>query len=385
MNPWGKLHGVRPTKLVHYMWDEGHTSAEVFAHLLDYYGVSPEKAQLLVEVASSERSFLQQVAAHPDWVSIYIGIPFCPSRCTYCSFISYTLRDTKELRLAYVAALLRELEAVARRIDREGQQVFAVYIGGGTPTCLDCKSFSELLLRVQSLFLGSQTVEFTVEAGRPETITPEKLAAMQQYGVTRVSVNPQTMNQETLRRVGRHHTPDQVKEAAAQVKAAGFVLNMDMILGLPGEKAHHVIDTLRKVLGLRPHNITVHALALKRASILNLENRQDELPSDVEALGMANAVYALLAPTNYQPYYLYRQRSIVGGLENIGYCLPGYECYYNILMIEERMSIYACGAGGVSKILDENLRFSRLANPKDPHMYVDRIDDIIARKQKGGV
>lgn len=385
VNPWGKLKGVRPTKLVHYMWDEGQSLPQIRTALIDRYGLDPTKADLLTTIAQGQRGLFAQIEQNPSWVSVYISIPFCPSRCLYCSFISYTLRDNATLRQRYLQVLMQEITNTAQHIKAQGQQVYTIYIGGGTPTSLDEDSFHQLLEHIDATLCTPQTVEFTVEGGRPETISRTKLDSMGRLGVTRVSVNPQSMQACTLNRIGRWHSPKEVVDAAQEVLSRGFQLNMDIIIGLPGEGVSQVEDTVQQVLDLSPHNITVHGLAIKRAAALNLENQMQDLPHPQTAEKMATLTREQLYNKDYIPYYTYRQRNTIANLENVGYSKAGYPCSYNILMMEERMTIYACGAGGVSKVINPALQFTRQTNPKDPLVYIQRLGKSLDDKERNGV
>ncbi|HHW12368.1 MAG TPA: coproporphyrinogen dehydrogenase HemZ [Firmicutes bacterium] len=376
--PWGILTGVRPSKLYHYLRDLGFSPAEVKERLQAQFMLAPEKAAHLAAVGEVQRPWLQKVAGR---ISIYIGIPFCPTKCHYCSFASYPLATHAHLVEGFLAALAYEIAEIGKTLARMGHSPATLYIGGGTPTVLTADQLRELLEQVSRSFPLGELLEYTVEAGRPDTLDREKLKLLRDYGVTRVSVNPQTFNPRTLVRIGRQHTVEQVEAAVAQVRALDFpCLNMDMILGLPGEQEEDWDYTLEKLLAYRSENITLHTLAPKRAATWDFSQVKGEIAEERVANWLEAGRRRLVA-AGYYPYYLYRQRRIVAGQENSGYTLPGREGIYNIIMMEERATVLGLGGGGMSKWFDPvSLEVSRTPNPKCPATYRGRIKELVAEK-----
>jgi oxygen-independent coproporphyrinogen-3 oxidase len=385
--PWGILSGVRPTKIFHYYRDQGFSPSEITTKLLDIYGLDPSKAGLVTETGYKQEKFFKK----GRFAGIYIGIPFCPSRCRYCSFSAVPLRTHGHLVKSFIHSLLEEIEATAALIREHGFAIDTIYMGGGTPTAIDDHLFAAILdairehLMVRNAYMRSvpsEDLEFTVEAGRPETITWEKLQIMADGGVTRVSVNPQTMNPATLERIGRNHTTMQVYDAVRLVqKLPQFSLNMDLILGLPGENGADFMKTLKEIMAFEPHNITIHTLAPKRASEWRKEFNTLELAKEDDLRQAADEAMVRLRAVNYQPYYLYRQRYILADLENIGYAKPGFENIYNIQMMEERETIFGLGGGAVTKwVTSPDHKVFRHQNPKCPATYSQRIAETIVKK-----
>ena len=380
--PWGILHGVRPTKIVHRWLRGGMTPESIIARLQEDYDCSAGKARLITEVAVRQLPLL----AHSDVrrVSIYVGIPFCLSRCLYCSFPSNLLPGREKLR-AFMDVLARDLAAAADDVRALGLTVESIYIGGGTPTSLPNDFFAEMLKMVYNAFYGSNIAEFTVEAGRPDSMSAEKIAAMKAYAVTRVSVNPQSMQAETLRRIGRHHSPEDIVRMVHEIRAALNVhINMDVILGLPGETAEDVGRTMAAVTALAPDDITLHALALKRGSNLRLkmETEYVELPSDAETQRMSTVAVRAVEQAGYRPYYLYRQGYMSGDLENVGYARAGAESIYNIQIMEERQSIIGIGGAATTKVLGvRSGRMHSAFHAKDLVTYLRDIDIYIEKRR----
>ena len=380
--PWGILHGVRPTKIVH-RWLRGGISPEaVIARLQTDYECSAGKARLITAVAVRQLPFLAQNDVRR--VSIYVGIPFCLSRCLYCSFPSNLLPGREKIR-SFMDVLARDLAAAAEDVRALGLTIESIYIGGGTPTSLPNDFFAEMLKMVYNAFYGSTIAEFTVEAGRPDSMSAEKIAAMKTYAVTRVSVNPQSMQAETLRRIGRHHTPEDIVCMVREIRAAFDVhINMDVILGLPGETAEDVGQTMAQVTALAPDDITLHALALKRGSNLRLkmESEHVELPSDVETQRMSEAAVHAVEEAGYRPYYLYRQGYMSGDLENVGYARAGAESIYNIQIMEERQTIIGIGGAATTKVLGvRSGRMHSVFHAKDLVTYLRDIDIYIEKRR----
>ncbi|BEU87866.1 coproporphyrinogen III oxidase [Selenomonas sp. TAMA-11512] len=377
--PWGILHGVRPTKIVHRLIRDGMEEDEIVNRLIEHYRASYEKARYMTRLAFRQLPFLAQSDSRT--VSVYVGIPFCRTRCLYCSFPAYILPTEEELS-AFFAVWKKDLEAAKEAIDRYGLKVQTIYVGGGTPTSLPDNVFHEMLALVRSSLYRAETVEFTVEAGRPDTITKAKAQSMAALGVTRVSVNPQTMQARTLRRIGRAHTPENVEEMYRLLKGVGdFSVNMDIILGLPGETRDDVRDTMRRVLALHPEDVTLHSLALKRGSILKMHLEAYELPADEEVQAMFDEAMGQVLEAGLQPYYLYRQGYMAGDLENVGCARPGEESIYNIQIMEENQTIIGVGCAATSKVVNHSKRRMRSAfNAKDMITYLRDIDVYIEKR-----
>lgn len=382
--PWGNLTGIRPTKIAYGMLEEGKTEEEIFAFYREKHFVSPQKSRLSIEIAKRERELLSGLHYEKGYsrgYSLYVGIPFCPTTCLYCSFTSFAIGAYRKQVEAYISCLIREMEYVSDRF--KNRILDSVYIGGGTPTTLEPEQLERLLGSLKRLFDFSHVKEFTVEAGRADSITKEKLQVLYRYGVTRISINPQTMKQETLNMIGRRHTVEQVVEAYRLARETGFTnINMDLILGLPGETAQDVQHTIDRVTELAPDSLTVHSLAIKRASRLNQwiqENGVTALRNTDETMAIAARGAALLG---MEPYYLYRQKNMSGNFENVGYALPGKFGLYNILIMEEKQTIMALGAGSISKRVYPEGRIERCDNVKDVAQYIERIDEMIERKER---
>ena len=394
--PYGIMHGVRPTKIIHRWLRDGFgmtkygviDCSKISSRLHEDYLTSYDKSYLLTEVAIRQIPILK--TGGEKIIGVYVGIPFCVTRCLYCSFPSNVLPNDEKVA-EFMSVLTKDINAAAAEIKRYGFKVQSIYVGGGTPTALPEKFFAEMLSKVKSAFYSDGVEEFTVECGRPDTISAEKISAMKNCHVTRVSVNPQTMQQKTLDRIGRQHSTEQVITAFNELRAAGdFNINMDLILGLPGENINDVKDSVKKVLALNPDDVTLHALAIKRGSPLQtmlaeeISHIEDfELPSDAEVQRMAYVAEKLLREKNYQPYYLYRQGYISGQIENIGYCKRGAEGIYNIQIMDERQTILGVGAAASTKVPDnENMRLQSTFHAKDLITYLRDVDKYIENREK---
>lgn len=377
-SPWGILTGVRPAKLVHSLLDRGFSQEEVRHLLREVYGVLPDKIALLLEVIAEQRPHFHSTPNNP--VSIYLGIPFCPTRCSYCSFAAYPLASHGHLMADFLQALQLEIRAVGSLLRETGVQVESVYLGGGTPTTVQGERLTELLALIDAELKTAHTGEYTVEAGRPETLGGETLAILKQAGVNRISINPQSMHDKTLQAIGRGHSVEQIRTAFRQARQVGIPsINMDIILGLPGEEVGHVEQTLQEIAELNPDNLTVHSLALKRASRLKKDATYLQVAQKQgEAMAALARAYAL--GWGMKPYYLYRQRYILADLENVGYAPPESECLYNIQMMEERQTIIALGGGGITKLVSPDLTLTRLVNAKCPATYTQRIHGDLGTK-----
>jgi oxygen-independent coproporphyrinogen-3 oxidase len=377
--PWGILHGVRPTKIVHRYIKKGLAKEAVIRRLMTDFEVSREKAELITELAYYQQPFLEQTT--PKTVSIYVGIPFCLSRCLYCSFPANVLPANKELD-RFMAAFQRDLDAVKRAVDTYGFTVQNIYIGGGTPTSLPDDYFEDMMQHVVSALYHPGVEEFTVEAGRPDSMSPAKIACMVKYKVDRVSVNPQTMQQRTLKRIGRQHTPEDIVTMYRDLREAGIPsINMDLIVGLPGEGPEDMRDTIDKVLALGPEDVTLHALALKRGSLLKMNLDETELPDDKTVQEMFDIALSSVVKSGRRPYYLYRQGYQSGQMENIGCCVAGAESLYNIQIMEEHQTILGIGGAATSKIVNpKTMRLKTSFNAKDLAVYLDRVDTYIEKR-----
>ncbi len=380
--PWGILTGVRPSKVAFAYLEEGRTPEETEMILQKEYLLRKDKAELCTRVAASERLLLLDHKGTD--VSVYVGIPFCPTRCSYCSFISNDKRAYDKWAEGYVDALVYEMDQCINLLQERKIQSF--YMGGGTPTTLNPEQLRRVLKAADRLCHFKELKEVTVEAGRPDTITIEKLQVLKEMGVTRISINPQTMIQRTLDTIGRKHSVEAVEEAFWMAREAGFDnINMDFIVGLPGEGIEDVRYSMEQVKKLRPDNLTVHTLAIKRSSRLNEEGAGADLIGEAKAIDEMIAITAAAAAElGMKPYYMYRQKNMAGNFENVGYSVPGKEGLYNIEIMEERQTILAFGAGGVSKVyFPKENRLERVPNVKGAKEYIDRIDEMITRKQEG--
>ena len=378
--PWGNLTGIRPTKIPMALLEEGKSEEEIARYMKETYFTSDEKIKLSIEIAERELELLHKLD-YEEGYSLYIGIPFCPTTCLYCSFTSYSMSAWKNRMDDYLSALEKELDYTAVKFAHK--KLNSIYIGGGTPTTLEPYQLDRLIRKIKCSFDLSDCLEFTVEAGRPDSITREKLMAIREYPVTRISVNPQTMNQETLDIIGRRHTVEQTKEAFHLARELGYDnINMDLIVGLPGEDIHMVERTLEQVRELAPDSITVHSLAVKRAARLNIfKEKYQEMSFENN-----QEIMDLTMKTAYEmgmgPYYLYRQKNMKGNFENVGYAKVDKAGIYNILIMEEKQPIIALGAGGSSKLVfDHGQRIERVENVKDVSNYISRIDEMIERKR----
>ncbi len=380
--PWGILTGIRPAKLFSRLKGKYGTDGakENFTEIMR---VSPKKADLCAECFESEEKIIAR--SEPDNFSLYVSVPFCPSRCRYCSFVSHSVESAQKLIPQYVEHLCEEIKLTAAAAKKAKLRLQTVYIGGGTPTTLSAEELRRVMAAINSEFDLSELLEFTVEAGRPDTVTREKLFAIKEGGATRISINPQTMNDEVLKKIGRRHTAKETVEAFCLARSLGFDnINMDLIAGLDGdtpESFRRSVDVLRE---LSPENITVHTLSLKRASTLNTENEFFDLSSGRAVSEMVDYAYNTLTDGgNYYPYYMYRQGKTVGNLENVGYAKKGREGLYNVYIMDETHSILACGASAVTKLKEpRGGNIERVFNYKYPYEYISRFEDIKERKRK---
>jgi len=377
--PWGALSGVRPSKLSTECLLAGGTEKDAAALLRNVYFVSPERAALC---ADASRHTVQAMGLlEKNDLSVYIGIPFCPTRCAYCSFVSQSIERCGELLEPYLEALLKELAHTGRLLAASGYRVRTLYMGGGTPTTLSSGQMERLLAAIREHLDLSRCLEFTVEGGRPDTLDEQKLRVIKSGGCTRISINPQTMQDGVLRAIGRKHTAAQTLTAFGAACRAGFgEVNMDLIAGLPGDTPEGFADSLGQVLALRPSNVTVHTLALKKGAEL-FRSRAD-LPGAEAVARMLAEGQTALRRGGYEPYYLYRQKYMSGSFENVGWCRDGSASLYNICMMEELHSILSLGGGGMNKIMLPGRRLARFHNPKDPRDYLARLDTVLRQKDE---
>jgi len=395
---WGIMTGVRPTKPMMSLMEQGLSDEEVTSWMKENYCVTDEKAKLGLKVAKREKELLEQLD-YRDGYSLYVGIPFCPSICSYCSFSSYPLASWNHRVDAYLDAVCKELTFIAEK--SKSKKLNTVYIGGGTPTTLTPGQLDRLLTHLEQHFSYEHLKEITVEAGRPDSITREKLEVLKAHNIGRISINPQTMQQKTLDIIGRKHTVEDIRRVYSMARELGFDnINMDLIAGLPEETASDMQDTLEQICKMSPDSLTVHALAMKRASRLNREQKDKERTANEEAQ-IANTLSQMIelasgyaSQMNLQPYYLYRQKNIAGNFENVGYAKVDKAGIYNILIMEEKQSIIAVGAGASTKIVlpDEKViidqktgnpkRIVRSENVRDVEQYISRIDEMIERKEE---
>lgn len=389
--PWGTLTGIRPTKIPMKQLEEGRSRTEIASYMKETYFASDEKIQLSVDIAERELALLSKID-YENGYSLYIGIPFCPTTCLYCSFTSYPLFSWAKRVDEYLDALEKEIDFVAVKFAKK--HLNSIYIGGGTPTTLEPYQLDRLIRKIKCSFDLSDCLEFTVEAGRPDSITREKLKVLRKHGISRISINPQTMKDETLKLIGRHHTVAQTIRSFELARELGFDnINMDLIMGLPGEDIADVRQTMEQLKKLKPDNITVHSLALKRAARLNMfkDDYKDYKMVNTQEHMDLTAAYA--KEMGLSPYYLYRQKSMAGNLENVGYAAPGKAGIYNILIMEEKQTIMALGAGATTKFVmhrkpdgESNrkeaypVRIERVENVKDVENYLARVDEMIERK-----
>ena len=376
---WGVLTGIRPVKLAMQLHDMGLSEEEIRKKLKEERLVSDEKLDLLLTTMEHELEI--RASSRPNSVSLYISIPFCPSRCSYCTFTSHSVAKAAKLIPQYVELLCGELKDIAVLIDEIGLHLETVYMGGGTPTVLTAKQLDRVLSTVNESFDMTGVRELTVEAGRPDTITAEKLAVLKKNGVGRISINPQTMDDEVLAAIGRKHTAEDVKNAFALAKTFGFdSINMDLISGLPGDNMEKFRKTIAEVIAMNPDNITLHTLTVKHGANL-APMAQSVFAATADA--MNEYAYGEFAKAGYFPYYLYRQKGTVDNLENVGFCKPGKEGIYNIFIMDETHTVLSAGAGGVTKMkAPYDKKIERIFNFKYPYEYIERFELMNERKEQ---
>ncbi|MDR3983648.1 MAG: coproporphyrinogen dehydrogenase HemZ [Dysosmobacter sp.] len=376
--PWGMLTGVRPDKPVTWALAAGKTALQALQMMEEEYFVSPDRAALAVETGGVALRAARDLGKQD--IAVYVGIPFCPTRCAYCSFVSQSVERSFALVPPYVDALVEEIRSGGKMVRETGLRVRSFYTGGGTPTTLSAEQMDRVLTAFEEAFDRSHCDEITVEAGRPDTITAEKLAVLKAHGVTRVSVNPQTMEDHVLRAIGRRHTAADIEAAMELVAGYGFPhVNMDLIAGLPADTPEGFRRSLDRCLAFGTDNVTVHTLALKKGSRILLEGLPIPGPEDVAA--MLDYAAPALRKAGYSPYYLYRQKYMSGSFENTGWCRPGAECWYNVQIMSELCSILSFGAGGSTKMVEPGTNhIERVFNLKYPKEYTERPEKAAANQ-----
>jgi len=380
--PWGILTGIRPVKLAVYLFKDGKDEEYVRQYFLNEYKANSEKTELALDIAKREMELTKDM--YKDGISLYIGVPFCPSRCLYCSFITSANKNVKVMMPQFMDCLKKEISYTAKLVKEFGKRVETVYVGGGTPTTLEADMLRDVFSTLYDEFDLSDMKEFTVEAGRPDTITREKLMALKEFNVDRISINPQTMNQQTLDIIGRKHTPLDIIKSFNLARDCGFDnINMDLIAGLPEETFDMFRYSLEEVEKLCPDDTTVHTMSIKRSSRLKERIEEFNLTHGNEVGKMVDFSREFLKEKGKVPYYLYRQKNMLGNLENVGYAKPDKVSLYNIYIMEEVQSIIAMGCGGVTKTVDPALdRIERIFNVKEPKDYIERIDEMLHRKDE---
>ena len=376
---WGALAGVRPTKITTKHLLEGGTAESANDLLQDVYFVTPSRRELAV--ACSQSTVKAVKLLEPEDISLYVGIPFCPTRCTYCSFVSRTIGKKTELLEPYLEALLKEIAATGELLGKSGKHLRTIYIGGGTPSTLTASQLARLMDAIREHFDLSRCIEFTVEGGRPDTLDAGKLQTIRQHGADRMSINPQTMVDTVLRACGRPHKAADILRAYGEAVNAGFqAINMDLIAGLPEDTVEGFCHSLDQVAALKPSNITVHTLALKKGA--DLFEKRGCLPSAEDVTQMVAYANKTLSALGYKPYYLYRQKYMSGSFENVGWSRDGMDCLYNIYMMEEIHTILSLGGGGMNKVNLPNGRLTRFHNPKFPEQYIEMLPSVLEQKKE---
>ncbi len=376
--PWGILTGIRPSKIVHNFLDMSYSEKRIKEILKKDYKIYDEKIDLIVDIVNNERKFIYPL--DKDKYSIYISIPFCPTTCLYCSFPSLNIKRYNAEVENYIELLLKEIEEVSKYIDIN--KISTVYIGGGTPTSINKKYLEMIINKIYKIFPRDNIKEFTIEAGRPDTITEDKLRLFSEYDIDRISINPQTMNDSTLKLIGRNHLTADIERVYYKARELGnYIINMDMIVGLPSEGMEEIKYSMEKILKLNPDNLTVHTLSVKKGSRFKDSMEKYTIEDENIIENMLDITREYAKSMDMSPYYLYRQKQSMGNFENIGYGKKDLECIYNILMMEERETIYAFGMGAVSKIFNpDNMKIKRIPNVKSLEEYINRNDEMIKRK-----
>lgn len=378
--PWGILYGVRPARFMHSL-DAKYSKEKAEEIFKNQYLVSESKISLVRRVAENENKIIS--LSRSDSCSLYVSIPFCPSRCAYCSFVSHSIENASGLVDSYVALLVRELQDLSAYIKNNNLRLETIYFGGGTPTSLSAENLSKIFEAIKNNFDLSALREYTVEAGRPDTVTPEKLIAIKNAGAQRISINPQSFNDDVLHAVGRRHTSKQTLEAYRLAEEIGFDnINMDFIAGLPADNFNSFKSSIETAVSLNAPSITVHTLSLKSGAFMASPEGEFKACSTELTSQMVDFSRAFLTDSGYEPYYMYRQGKCVGNLENVGWCKKGYECLYNVFMMDETHTVFAVGAGGVTRLKNQKTgKIERIYNYKYPYEYIRSFDEILKRKE----
>jgi oxygen-independent coproporphyrinogen-3 oxidase len=384
IQPWGVLTGIRPTKLLHNAIVQGQTPEQFRQFLAEEYKVKPEKIALMEKIVARQLTAIPDLHDLKREVSVYIGIPFCPTKCAYCTFPAYDIRGSQGSVGGFLGGLHYEVRRTGEWLKANGVKVTTIYFGGGTPTSITAEEMDALYAEVWASFPNPELIrEVTVEAGRPDTITPDKIEVLKKYGIHRISINPQSYTQATLDAIGRHHTVEETVEKFHLAREMGMSnINMDLIIGLPGEQRAEFSHTLDESAKLLPESITVHTLSFKRASEMTQNREKFPVASRSEVQHMMQMAADWTERNGYAPYYLYRQKNILGNLENVGYALPGLESLYNIIIMEEVQTIIGLGCGAASKWIHTDGTITRFANPKEPKAYNDNFVHYTEAKLK---
>jgi coproporphyrinogen dehydrogenase HemZ len=379
---WGSLTGIGPTKILHGLLDKGFDDEGILKNLYERYRVSQKKAKLLLKIARVQRPYFEN--NHSKKISVYINIPICTTKCLYCSFPSATIETCGHLIDDYILALGKEMEAMSIFAREKGIEIETVYIGGGTPTSINLMQLKKVLEDVQNFWAWHNLREYTVEGGRPDSLDKAKLRVLKDYDVSRISINPQSMSDKTLNAIGRNHSSDEIIQSFQMARDIGFEsINMDVIVGLPGEGVEDALNTMKAIEGLSPDNFTVHTLAVKRASRLKDSLDKFGFVEEETATRMMETFERGAISMGMRPYYLYRQKYMLGNMENIGFAIPTKECIYNMQMMEDKQTIWAFGAGAITKVCyPSEGRIERAANVKNMEEYIKRVDEMIERKMK---
>ncbi len=378
IDSWGIMTGIRPTKIVHRMIDQGLNEKEIFKNLTEEYLVKKDKANLILEITKKQRDYFLSERESYRKIAIYISIPFCPSICSYCTFGSYLLKKYEHLLANYLDNLIYEIKKVLSKVKETALTIDKVYIGGGTPSILNAEQLERLLKTLDTYITLDYIKEFSFEAGRPDTIDAEKLKLLKNHGVNRISINPQIMKDSVLKNLGRTHLTEDIFTTYKIARDIGFeIINMDLIMGIENSE-EEFYESLYKVINLNPENITIHSLAFKRKSKMKLDENKIQ---SLKKSGHFDNIISKMRIANYEPYYLYKQKLTVGGQENIGFAKKGKYSAYNIQMIEERQVILGFGVGATSKLINQkDLTLENVFNPKDLYYYNDKIEDVINKK-----
>ncbi len=375
---WGMITGIRPVKKVNALIEAGISKDEIYRRFKEKYFISEEKMDIAYHTAVTQMPLLSEF--DKKTVSIYVSVPFCPTRCSYCSFVSHSMDSALRLMPEYISKLCRELEITGEIVDRFGLKVDTVYYGGGTPTSISSDDLYRIMKKTSECFDLSAVREYNVEAGRADTITADKLEVIKKMGATRISINPQTLNNDVLREIGRNHTAEQVLDAFALARKTGFDnINMDLIAGLPTETYESFRQTIDKILELDPEGVTIHTLTLKRSANLYEHGKENINNPASQMLEYGNQ---MLVNHGYAPYYLYRQKNTIDNLENIGYAKKGKESLYNIYIMDETQTILGTGCAASTKLVDSNNSISRVMNYKFPYEYINRFDELMKKKEQ---